>query len=76
MAVITSVSTTATPLRTGASDESTSLLPTRLSRARPLFDAEIVARATREAVRKLNPVTLASNPVMFVVEVGAALTTV
>ena len=32
-------------------------------------------RATREALRKLNPVTLWKNPVIFVVEVGAALTT-
>jgi K+-transporting ATPase ATPase B chain len=75
MAVITPAVAPAAPLRAGSSGESTSLLPTRLSRARPLFDAEIVARATREAVRKLNPVTLAANPVMFVVEVGAALTT-
>jgi len=54
----------------------TSLLPTKLARARPLFDAEIVSRATRDAFGKLNPLTLLKNPVMFVVEVGAALTTV
>ncbi len=53
-----------------------SLLPTRLVRSRPLFDPEIVGRATRASFLKLNPVTLMNNPVMFVVEVGAALTTV
>src|SRR2546426_12714644 len=45
-------------------------------RARPLFDPEIVRRATKEAFVKLNPRMGAKNPVMFVVEVGAALTTV
>src|SRR6516165_12004124 len=45
-------------------------------RARPLFDPEIVRRATKESFVKLNPVAVAKNPVMFVVEVGAAITTV
>src|SRR5437870_925479 len=45
-------------------------------RARPLFDPEIVRRATKESFIKLNPRMVAKNPVMFVVEVGAALTTV
>ncbi len=54
----------------------TSLLPKKLVRARPLFDPEIVGRATRASFGKLNPVTLLKNPVMFVVEAGAALTTV
>src|SRR5215470_8484280 len=44
-------------------------------RTRPLFDPEIVRRATKESFRKLNPRHVAKNPVMFVVEVGAALTT-
>src|ERR1700722_8728525 len=57
-------------------EDPTSLLPKRLSRSRPLFDPEIVNRAIRAALLKLNPVTLAKNPVMFVVEVGALLTTV
>jgi K+-transporting ATPase ATPase B chain len=56
--------------------DSTSLLPKKLARSRPLFDREIVARALRASFLKLSPVTLAKNPVMFVVEVGAALTTV
>src|SRR5215831_7197559 len=57
-------------------DDPTSLLPKKLARSRPLFDPEIVGRAVRASFVKLNPVTLLKNPVMFVVEVGAALTTV
>ena len=45
-------------------------------RARPLFDREIMRRAIQESFIKLNPMLVAKNPVMFVVEVGAALTTV
>src|SRR4249920_524770 len=45
-------------------------------RSRPLFDPEILKRAIRESFVKLNPRLVAKNPVMFVVEVGAALTTV
>ncbi len=48
----------------------------RGKRARPLFDPPIVRRALIDSFAKLNPRTLAKNPVMFVVEVGAALTTV
>ena len=44
----------------------------RGKRARPLFDPPIVRRAIVDSFVKLNPVTLAKNPVMFVVEVGAA----
>src|SRR5262244_1774725 len=44
-------------------------------RARPLFDPEILRRATKESFVKMNPRAVAKNPVMFVVEVGAALTT-
>ena len=57
-------------------DDPTSLMPKKLARSRPLFDPEIVGRATKASFVKLNPVTLMKNPVMFVVEVGAALTTV
>ena len=57
-------------------DDSTTLIPKRLARARPLFDREIVRRAAKDSIVKLNPATLLKNPVMFVVEVGAALTTV
>jgi potassium-transporting ATPase ATP-binding subunit len=54
----------------------TELLPKRLAHARPLFDPEILGRATKESFVKLNPLTLYKNPVMFVVEVGATVTTV
>lgn len=56
-------------------EESTALL-SRGMRARPLFDPEILRRAITESFVKLNPRLVAKNPVMFVVEVGAALTTV
>jgi len=64
------------PAQNTPQDDLTSLLPKKLARARPLFDPEIVGRATRASFGKLNPITLMKNPVMFVVEVGAALTTV
>src|SRR5271169_2432332 len=51
------------------------ILPTKRRRARPLFDPPIVKRAVRDSFVKLNPVTMMKNPVMFVVEVGAAMTT-
>jgi len=59
-----------------AVSDSTALIPKNLKRSRPLFDPEIVRRATIASFGKLNPMTLAKNPVMFVVEIGAALTTV
>jgi K+-transporting ATPase ATPase B chain len=40
-----------------------------------LFDGGILARAVGDSFTKLNPVTLARNPVIFVTEVVAALTT-
>jgi K+-transporting ATPase ATPase B chain len=40
-----------------------------------LFDRTILKRAVRDAFRKLDPRLVARNPVMFVVEVGAAITT-
>jgi len=52
------------------------LIPAKLARARPLFDPQLLRRAIRDSFVKLNPVTLMKNPVIFVVEVGAALTTV
>src|SRR5437773_8903776 len=64
------------PIQELPQNDPTSLLPKKLARARPLFDREIVGRASRASFSKLNPITLLKNPVMFVVEVGAALTTV
>jgi K+-transporting ATPase ATPase B chain len=58
------------------SRDSTMLGLSRGKRARPLFDPPIVRRAIVDSFVKLSPVTLAKNPVMFVVEVGAALTTI
>src|SRR2546429_9700477 len=66
---------TPTTQRDPKEEEVTSLLPKKLSRSRPLFDPQIVGMAIRGSFVKLNPVTLSKNPVMFVVEVGAALTT-
>jgi potassium-transporting ATPase ATP-binding subunit len=51
-------------------------LISRGTRARPLFDPEILRRAVKESFVKLNPRLVAKNPVMFVVEVGATLTTI
>jgi len=56
-------------------DDVTSLIPKKAARARPLFDPPIVKRAIGDSFRKLNPRTMMKNPVMFVVEVGAAMTT-
>jgi K+-transporting ATPase ATPase B chain len=45
------------------------------TQSRSLWDPTIVRKAIAGAVRKLDPRTMAKNPVMFVVEVGSALTT-
>jgi K+-transporting ATPase ATPase B chain len=41
-----------------------------------VFDPAIILPAIGESVRKLNPVTLARNPVMLVAEAGAAISTI
>src|SRR5579875_1846404 len=71
----TTVETPAVPQNQGQANPA-SLLPPKLGRSRPLFDPEIVRRATTDSFLKLNPKTLLKNPVIFVVEVGAALVTV
>ena len=43
---------------------------------RSLFDPEILRPALLESLRKLDPRVQARNPVMFVVEIGAVITTV
>ena len=43
---------------------------------RSLFDTEILRPALIESLRKLDPRVQARNPVMFVVEIGAVITTV
>ena len=45
------------------------------ARSRPLFESRIVLRAAVDSLRKLNPLHQVRNPVMFIVEVGAFLTT-
>jgi len=44
-------------------------------RNRPLFERSIVRRALSESFAKLDPRRMIRNPVMFVVEVGSAFTT-
>jgi len=46
------------------------------TQAKSIWDPQIVMRAMGDSMRKLNPRTMAKNPVMFVVEVGSVLTTV
>src|ERR1700758_194929 len=50
--------------------------PIRKMSASTLFDPKIVVPAIGSAFVKLNPRTLIKNPVMFVLEVVSALTTV
>jgi K+-transporting ATPase ATPase B chain len=57
-------------------NDSTSLISKKAPRARPLFDPPIVKRAIGDSFVKLNPRTMMKNPVMFVVEVGALMTTI
>src|SRR4051794_2318465 len=45
------------------------------ARKRSLFDPEIVVPALVDSFRKLSPRHMVKNPVMFVTEVGAAVTT-
>jgi K+-transporting ATPase ATPase B chain len=45
------------------------------TKARSLFDRQIVVPAIFDSIRKLNPIHMWKNPVMFVTEVGAAVTT-
>src|SRR5438874_13684394 len=44
-------------------------------RGTSLFDPAILKRAVVDAVGKLNPRTMARNPVMFIVEIGSVVTT-
>ncbi|MBV8378127.1 MAG: potassium-transporting ATPase subunit KdpB [Verrucomicrobia bacterium] len=46
------------------------------AQAQSIFDPAIIVPAIGDSFKKLNPVTLAKNPVMFVTEVGALITTV
>src|SRR5712671_3828058 len=50
--------------------------PVAQLRKKSLADSAILSRAILDSFRKLNPRTMVKNPVMFVVEVGAVLTTI
>ena len=58
------------------SEDVASIIPKKGSRSRPLFDPPIVKRAITDSLVKLNPRHMMKNPVMFVVEVGAVMTTI
>ena len=45
------------------------------TRKHRLFERDILLRSVKDAFVKLNPVSMMKNPVMFVTEVGAAITT-
>src|SRR5215831_14644412 len=70
---MTPTTTLEPPAMMPPSVEESGLIPKKLVRARPLFDPEILRRALKDSILKLNRVTLMKNPVIFVVEVGAAL---
>jgi K+-transporting ATPase ATPase B chain len=61
--------------RTPEVDEGKELAATRKAGAGNIFQGPLVRGALRESVRKLDPRLVARNPVMFVVEIGAAITT-
>ena len=63
------------PMTTYSESRNLSLLPAKRLGARPLFDPRILKRAIRDSFVKLHPIAMVKNPVMFVVEVGAAFTT-
>jgi len=50
--------------------------PVAQIRKKSLADSAILSRAVVDSFRKLDPRTMVKNPVMFVVEVGAVLTTI
>jgi K+-transporting ATPase ATPase B chain len=52
------------------------MTPSARSRKKSLWDRRILATASVESLRKLNPRILMRNPVMFVVEIGSVLTSV
>ena len=46
------------------------------AQSRSIFDPKIIVPAIKDAFQKLNPVTMVRNPVMFVTEIGALVTTI
>ncbi|MBY8871657.1 potassium-transporting ATPase subunit KdpB [Micromonospora sp. PLK6-60] len=69
--------TTSTPAPHGTADAPTAGTPaTHGNRGGGLLDPRQLARSLPDALRKLDPRTLWRNPVMLIVETGAAFTTV
>src|SRR5262252_2274414 len=62
--------------RTPEVDEGKELTATRKAGAGTIFAGPLVRAAVAQSFRKLDPRGVARNPVMFVVEIGAAITTV
>src|SRR5262245_25838542 len=62
--------------RTPEVDEGKELTATRKAGAGSIFQGPLVRAAIRRAFFKLDPRRVAKNPVMFVVEIGAAITTI
>lgn len=62
--------------RTPETDELKALAASRRTGAATVLAGPLVRRAGAESFRKLDPRLVAKNPVMFVVEIGAAMTTV
>ncbi|NYF57993.1 potassium-transporting ATPase subunit KdpB [Micromonospora purpureochromogenes] len=66
-----------TPVTSGTEDQPTAGTPaTHGNRGGGLLDPEQLIRSLPDALRKLDPRTLWRNPVMLIVEIGAAFTTV
>src|SRR5437764_14173495 len=61
--------------RTPEVDEGKELTATRKAGAGSIFQGPLVRAAIRQSFIKLDPRRVARNPVMFVVEIGAAITT-
>src|SRR5689334_1014144 len=57
-------------------DEGKELAANRKTGAGSIFQAPLVRAAITESFRKLDPRLVAKNPVMFVVEIGALITTI
>jgi K+-transporting ATPase ATPase B chain len=62
--------------RTPEVDEGKELAATRRTGAGSIFQGPLVRAAIAESFRKLDPRLVAKNPVMFVVEIGALITTI
>jgi K+-transporting ATPase ATPase B chain len=66
---------TLTPSNPAAEPERPPKIRTKEAASKSIFDPAIVRSASVDALKKLNPRSMAKNPVMFIVEVGSVLTT-